>query len=83
MTDEVENLILSILKDVQGRLGRLDTKVDDLREQMHNSTTDQIAIKRDGVRQDEAIAHMNVRQDRMEAALARINSRLGLIDTDV
>jgi tetrahydromethanopterin S-methyltransferase subunit B len=83
MTDEVENLILSILKDVQGRLGRLDTKVDDLREQMHNSTTDRIAIKRDGVRQDEAIAHMNVRQDRMEAALARINSRLGLIDTDV
>ena len=82
MTDETESLILTILKDVQRRVARLDTKVDDLREQLHNISTDHIAIKKDGVRQDETIAHLHVRQDRMESALARINNRPGLIEPD-
>ncbi len=82
MTDETENLILSILKDIQFRLATVDRKVNDIRERLDNLTSDHIAIKKDGVRQDEAIVHMHVRQDRMEAAPARINSRLGLIDTD-
>ncbi|WBO23542.1 hypothetical protein [Sphingomonas abietis] len=82
MTDETESLILSILKDIQFRLATVDRKVDDVRERLDNLTTDHIAIKKDGIRQDEAIAHMHIRQDRMEAAIARINSRLGLIDTD-
>ncbi len=52
MTDEVENLILSVLKDVQGRVARHDVKVDDLREQFHGLSIDHIAVKKDGIRQD-------------------------------
>ena len=72
MTDEAESLMVSILRDVQGRLARLDRKVDDVREQLTNANADHIAIKKDGIRQDETLAHLHQRQDRLEDAVARI-----------
>lgn len=83
MNEETETLMVSILRDVQGRLARLDRKVDDVLLRLDNVTADHIAVKKDGVRQDEAIAHIQVRQDRLEAQIARINTRLGLVDPDL
>jgi hypothetical protein len=79
MTEETETLVVSILRDVQGRVARLDRKLDDVREQLVNLNADHIAIKKDGIRQDEALAHLHLRQDRLEDAVARLNTRLGLI----
>ena len=82
MSEDRDSPMLAILKDLPGKVARIDRNAEDLRLQFGNMSAGLSAVKRDGLRQDEAIAHPHIRQDRMESAIARINARLGLIDTD-
>jgi hypothetical protein len=77
---EVTDLVLPILRDLQSRLTRIEHKVDDAVERVTQASNGIIATKKDNIFQDESIAHIQLRQDRLEAAVDRINTRLGLVE---
>jgi septal ring factor EnvC (AmiA/AmiB activator) len=73
MTAETESLILEILKNIQGRLARMEADMQDLKLR-------QSAVEGHLGQQSVQIAALNARMDRFDERLARIERRLDLID---
>jgi len=73
MTAETESLILDILKDIQGRLGRIEFDFADIRSRLSHVD---ISVAQQALQ----IAEMNHRMARFEERLSRIERRLELTD---
>jgi septal ring factor EnvC (AmiA/AmiB activator) len=73
MTAETESLILENLKNIQGRLARMEADMQDLKLR-------QSAVEGHLGQQSVQIAALNARMDRFDERMARIERRLDLID---
>ena len=74
MTDEPDNLILAMLRRIDGNVARLVEDVADLKGRMSR-----LEVSVAGLHSD--FAHQSLRIDRIEARLDRIERRLELVAT--
>ena len=73
MTAETESLILEILKNIQGRLTRIELDIADIkaRQSAMEANIGQLYV---------LLGTMSGRMDRLEERVSRIERRLGLIE---
>lgn len=78
MTDETENLVLEILKRMQGDMGEIRSELRDIRRELHqiNQRLTQVEYHMSGFFSASAI-HSD-RVDRLEQRLERVERRLEL-----
>lgn len=74
MADEPDNLVLQILRRVEGRLTSMETKMDRLGEDMHD-----LKVRTPHV--EEGLAGVNRRLDRLDQRIERVETRLTLVDS--
>ena len=82
MTDNVENLILEMLKDVRSDVkefrSRYEEDVDDLKARMSSLENAMISVKREVTHGDEVDARQQVSLDKLMKRIERIEHRLEL-----
>ena len=74
MADEPDNLVLQILRRVEGLLTSMETKMDRLGEDMHD-----LKVRMTHV--GEGLAGVNRRLDRLDQRIERVETRLTLVDS--
>ena len=81
MADNVTNeLLLEALKRIQGTLGAMAADVTDLKTRMSAVEMNLGLMKQEMGQQSVQIAALNVRMDRFDERLRRIENRLDLAD---
>jgi archaellum component FlaC len=80
MTDQPDNLVLTLLRDMRASQQRIEEKLDELvlRVSSVESNLAQVHVELAGIHVD--LASHAARMDRMDRRLDRIERRLGLID---
>ena len=78
MADNVENMMLELLKRIQGTLETLTNRVEELGVRQTETHTSVLGLRRDQVNDAEVSAHLQVQMDRMRSRLDRIERRLEL-----
>ena len=82
MTENVENLILEMLKGMRGELkdfrNRYTDDMDDLKARMSSLETSMVSVKRDVNHGDDVDARQQVALDKIMKRLERIENRLEL-----
>ena len=80
MTENVENLILEMLKGMRGELKEFRTRytddMDDLKARMSSLETSMVSVKRDVNHGDDVDARQQVALDKIVKRLERIEKRL-------
>ena len=80
MTDETESLMLAILRNIQGKIARIEEELQDIKLRVSNVETGQSLIRQELVLQSTQISQLSHRMDRFDERLARIERRLDLIE---
>ncbi len=73
MTLDNETLILEILKNIQGRIGRIELDISDMKSRLSHV---EVSVAQQALQ----LAEMNLRMDRLEERVGRIERRLELTD---
>jgi septal ring factor EnvC (AmiA/AmiB activator) len=81
MADVTPELMYEVLKSVQARLGQVDGKLDELKQEMQASRTAQNGIRQEIASVFEEISGVHKTLIRHEDRLDRIERRLELHDT--
>jgi septal ring factor EnvC (AmiA/AmiB activator) len=81
MADVTPELMYEVLKSVQARLGQVDGKLDELKQEMQASRTAQNGIRQEIASVFEEISGVHKTLIRHEDGLDRIERRLELHDT--
>ncbi len=71
MTEATEGLILEILKSIQGRLGRIELDISEIKSRLSHV---EVSVAQQAVQ----TAEINGRMDRFDERLSRIERRLDL-----
>lgn len=80
MTDNIENVVLEILKSIQADIRDIRSKQDETLVRITQLETAMLSVKREIAYVFEADIHQNHRNDRINQRLDRIERRLDLHD---
>ena len=69
MTDETQNLVLDILRKIQADIAILKTDIKDIKNQLIDIRTHLVTMQNDALRQERAMAAVQLRIERIESRL--------------
>ena len=79
MTDGTENLVLEHLKRFQAGQDRIERKLEEVVTRIGHLELGLAGLRRDFAHADEAAAGLNIRMDRMNDRIERVERRLELV----